>query len=112
MKKLFLKKTYYVPVQQRPLPSLGLCLLMDFLGYASFAIPIFGELLDFIWAPISAIIFWKIFGFRKGFFGGMFNFFEEIMPGLDFIPTFTINWMLLYFRRNKEALTIRPFIHK
>jgi hypothetical protein len=107
MKKLFFKnKQTDVTVVQESMPSLALCLIMDLLGYASFAIPILGELLDIVWAPVSAIIFWRIFGFRKGFAGGMFSFFEELMPGLDFIPTFTINWFLVYFRRNKEVLNI------
>jgi hypothetical protein len=51
-----------------------------------------------------------MFGFKRGFFGGAFSFFEELMPGLDFIPTFTISWALVYFKRNKEALTVRPVI--
>ena len=39
----------------------------------------------------------------KGLFGGAFSFFDELMPGLDFIPTFTIAWVLQYFRRGKPA---------
>lgn len=110
MKQLFRKKAAVVVETQKPMPSLVLCLLMDFIGYASYAVPFFGEFLDLLWAPVSAIIFWRMFGFRKGFFGGVFSFLEELTPGLDFIPTFTINWVLLYFKRNKEALSLRPFI--
>ena len=95
------------PQKQKPLPSLVSCLLMDAIGTAVILIPVAGEI---IWAPISAFIYWRMFGFRKGFFGGVFSFFEELIPGLDFIPTFTISWVLLYFKRNKEALAIRPFI--
>jgi hypothetical protein len=107
---LFRKQKPLVTVQQKPLPSLLACILFDFIGYSSYAVPFFGEFLDFLWAPVSAIIFWKMFGFRKGFFGGVFSFIEELMPGLDFIPTFTINWLLLYFKRNKEALSMKPVI--
>jgi len=111
MKQLFRKKSAVVMVEsQKPMPSLLLCLLFDFVGYASYALPFFGEFLDLLWAPVSAIIFWKMFGFRKGFFGGVFSFIEELTPGLDFIPTFTINWVLLYFKRNKEALSFRSLI--
>jgi hypothetical protein len=78
---------------RKPLPSLGFCLLMDAIGCATYAIPFFGEFGDIIWAPISAIIFYRAFGGWKGAFGGLFNFFEEIMPGLDFIPSFTIMWV-------------------
>ena len=111
MIQLFKKRSAAVVTkEEKPMPSLIACLLFDFIGYASYAVPFFGEFLDLAWAPVSAIIFWKMFGFRKGFLGGMFSFLEELTPGLDFIPTFTINWVLLYFKRNKEALSIRPLI--
>jgi len=93
--------------QKATTPSLLFCIVMDLIGYASFAIPLFGEVLDLAWAPISAMIFYRTFGGWKGAFGGMFNFVEEILPGLDFIPTFTITWVWKnYFSRkgaDKEA---------
>lgn len=113
MKQLFFRKQsnpVVVMEKATPMPSLLACLLFDFIGYATYAVPFFGEFLDILWAPVSAIIFWKMFGFRKGFFGGVFSFVEELMPGLDFIPTFTINWLLVYFKRNKEALSFRSLI--
>ena len=110
MKQLFGKQSSLVTVQEKPMPSLVACLFFDFIGYASYGVPFLGEFLDVLWAPLSAIIFWKMFGFKKGFVGGAFSFFEELMPGLDFIPTFTINWFLVYFKRNKEALSVRPVI--
>jgi len=73
--------------------SLLFCILMDFIGYASYAVPFFGEFSDILWAPISALIFYRTFGGWKGAFGGMFNFVEELLPGLDFIPTFTLTWV-------------------
>ncbi|MCH5691003.1 hypothetical protein LWM68_46335 [Niabella sp. W65] len=78
----------------RKSPSLLFCIIMDAVGYLSFAIPGVGEFSDVIWAPISAIIFAKTFGGAKGVFGGVFNFIEEIMPGMDIIPSFTIMWFL------------------
>jgi hypothetical protein len=110
MIQLFKKRSAIVVKEQKPLPSLLACLVFDFIGYASYAVPFLGEFLDIVWAPVSAIIFWNLFGFKKGFFGGMFSFVEELMPGLDFIPTFTINWALVYFKRNKEALSAQPAI--
>ncbi len=107
---LFGKQPAVVTVKQKPMPSLLACLLFDFIGYASYGVPFFGEFLDFLWAPLSAIIFWKMFGFKKGFLGGAFSFFEELMPGLDFIPTFTISWFLLYSKRNKEVVSVRPAV--
>ncbi|MGN6400094.1 MAG: hypothetical protein ACTHMD_06565 [Flavisolibacter sp.] len=104
MKKLFFKKEVkYLPLESRPLPSLLTCLLMDFIGSAVIVVPVLGEL---IWAPISAFLFWRMFGFRKGFLGGVFSFIEELIPGIDFIPTFTIMWFIQYARRKKETLSV------
>ena len=75
-------------------PALWACILMDLLGCASYAVPILGEVSDVIWAPISAIIFYRMFGGSIGSFGSVFNFMEELFPGLDFIPTFTISWVV------------------
>ncbi len=80
---------------------------MDLLGYVSYAIPVLAEFTDLIWAPVSGFIFFKLFGGWKGAFGGVFNFIEELMPGLDFIPSFTIVWLYTYFRQPKN-LSIQP----
>lgn len=72
--------------------SLLFCILMDAVGYATYAIPFLGEFADVVWAPVSAFIFFKTFGGWKGAFGGLFNFVEELLPGVDFIPSFTIMW--------------------
>jgi len=82
-------------------PSLIFCLLMDFIGYASYSIPVLGELTDVIWAPLSALIFFVTFGGWKGAIGGVFDFVEEILPGTDFIPSFTIMWFLQRLGRKK-----------
>jgi hypothetical protein len=104
MKKLFLKTvSSYKPVPVKRLPSLGACLVMDLIGSATIMIPVLGEI---IWAPISAVIFWRMFGFRKGFFGGIFSFIEELIPGIDFIPTFTIMWFIQYARSKKQQLNM------
>ena len=81
-------------MKQQTTTSLIFCVLMDFIGYATYAIPGFGEFGDIIWAPISALIFYKTFGGWKGAFGGLFNFVEEILPGTDFIPSFTLMWFM------------------
>jgi len=67
---------------------------MDAIGYASYTVPFLGEAGDLLWAPLSALIFYKAFGGRKGVLGGLFNFAEELLPFTDFIPSFTIAWLL------------------
>ena len=80
---------------------------MDLIGYATYAIPFLGEFADIIWAPISAIIFFISFGGWKGALGGIGNFIEEILPGTDFIPSFTIMWFLQNYRRKNVSTTPR-----
>ncbi len=76
------------------LPPIGICILMDLVGMASYAFPMIAEFSDIVWAPISALIFNKLFGGRLGLIGGILNFLEEIIPFTDFIPSFTIAWFI------------------
>ncbi|MEO6133815.1 MAG: hypothetical protein ABIP35_01605 [Ginsengibacter sp.] len=81
-------------MKRNHLPNLSLCLLLDFIGMSSYIFPFVGELFDFIWAPISGILFFFLFGKKMGVFGGIFSFLEELSPGLDIIPTFTLAWII------------------
>lgn len=85
----------------RRIPSLVFCIIMDLIGYATYAIPVLGELADLVWAPFSGIVFFAAFGGWKGALGGLGNFIEEILPGTDFIPSFTIMWLLQTHKRKK-----------
>jgi hypothetical protein len=73
-------------------PSLFFCILMDFIGYFTYALPVLGEFGDLVWAPLSAYIFYNTFGAGKAVIGSVVNFIEEALPFTDFIPTFTIMW--------------------
>jgi len=87
--------------------SLLFCIVMDIIGYATYAIPVLGEVGDLFWAPLSGIIFFAVFGGWKGAMGGIFNFVEELMPGLDFIPSFTLMWVLRNFGKNQTTVVSR-----
>jgi hypothetical protein len=80
------------------LPSIAICLLLDLAGMLTYTLPALGEFADIVWAPISAIMFYKLFGGRLGTVGSVFNFLEEIVPFTDFIPSFTIAW---FIRKNE-----------
>ncbi len=69
---------------------LVLSLLLDAVGCISFAIPLIGDFSDIIWAPIAAIISYKMFGEKRGKFTALTTFTEEILPFTDIIPSFTI----------------------
>ncbi len=88
----------YIPIK----PSLLFCIIMDAIGYISFTLPILGEFSDIIWAPVSAYVFYKTFGGVRGLFGGIFNFIEEALPFVDFIPSFSIMWFLEKNRGKKS----------
>ena len=76
------------------LPNIAICIVMDLVGMASYVFPLFAEISDFVWAPISALIFNKLFGGRLGAIGGVLNFLEEVIPFTDIIPSFTIAWFI------------------
>lgn len=86
-------------------PSLLLCLVMDAVGYTTYAVPFLGEFADVLWAPVSAVIFYRTFGGLKVTFGSLFNFAEELLPWTDFVPSFTLMWVWNYFNRKKAIET-------
>jgi hypothetical protein len=88
-------------------PSLIFCILMDIVGYATYAIPGLGEFADILWAPISSIIFMRTFGGWKGALGGVGNFIEEILPGMDFIPSFTIMWFIQNTQKKNNVAAVK-----
>ncbi|MGC4035024.1 MAG: hypothetical protein QM764_03615 [Chitinophagaceae bacterium] len=89
-------------METKKINSLLFCVLMDLIGCATYAVPGFGEIGDIFWAPVSAFIFYKMFGGWKGATGGIFNFIEEVLPGTDFIPTFTLMWLWQNARQSKK----------
>jgi hypothetical protein len=88
-------------------PSLIFCILMDVIGYATYAIPVLGEFGDILWAPLSSILFVISFGGWKGILGGAGNFIEEILPGTDFIPSFTIMWFIQHMQRSNNTAAVK-----
>ena len=53
--------------------SLLFCIVMDIIGCLTYAVPGVGEFADVVWAPVSAIIFYKTFGGWKGALGSIFS---------------------------------------
>lgn len=79
---------------KRKLPSLKTCIILDVIGCLNYILLPLGP----IWAFLSGVIFYFMFGKKFGFMGGIFTFIEELLPGVDFIPTFTIAW---FIRKNE-----------
>ena len=91
--------------EKRYLPNLSVCIFLDLIGMSSFVCPFLAEFTDVIWAPVSAMIFTKLFGGRLGLIGGVLNFLEEILPFTDIIPSFTIAW---FIRKHANAGMLSP----
>lgn len=86
--------------------KLALGLLFDALGYVSFLIPGVGAFGDLFWAPASAYLMTKMYKGKKGKIAAAISFIEEIMPGLDIIPTFTLMWLYTYVFKTSAQETI------
>ncbi|MCI5059131.1 MAG: hypothetical protein MRY83_23665 [Flavobacteriales bacterium] len=88
------KSTYEAKVQPaNKYALLGISIFMDIVGWATYAVPILGEGFDLVWAPVSAFLLFRMYGKKEGLAGGMLQFVEELTPGLDFIPTYTLVWL-------------------
>jgi hypothetical protein len=82
---------------------LGICLLMDAIGMLTYLIPGIAETMDLVWAPISSMILYWLFGDKiEGKIGSLVSFAEELSIGFDFIPTFTIVWFLRFVIRKDQ----------
>ena len=76
---------------QAKLTKLLVSILIDLVGIATYALPAVGEVGDLAWAPVSAYLVYSLYGNRL--LAGL-AFAEELLPGLDIIPTATIAWIL------------------
>lgn len=87
--------------------KLYLGLLFDAIGMLSFAIPLIGDFSDIVWAPLAAWLMTRMYKGKIGKGAGIVTFLEEIIPGLDVIPTFTIMWLYTYvFNKSTGETTV------
>ena len=86
--------------------NLVLGLLFDGIGMSSLLIPGLGDILDVIWAPLAGWLMTRMYKGNVGKAAGVITFIEEIVPGLDVIPTFTSMWIYTYFLSGKNKKNI------
>ena len=80
--------------------KLLLSILFDIIGFFTF--------IDIVWAPLSGYLMAKMYKGSKGKIAGIISFLEEIIPGLDIIPTFTIMWFITYvFSKEEKTIDIK-----
>lgn len=82
--------------------NLILSLLFDGIGMLSFAIPFVGEFSDVIWAPLAGWLMTRLYKGTLGQAAGVFTFVEELVPGMDAIPSFTLMWVYTYLIKGKS----------
>lgn len=82
--------------------KLILSLIFDGIGMFTYLVPIFGEAIDVVWAPISGILLMLMYKGTVGKIAGLFGTIEELIPFTDMIPTFTITWFYTYIIRREQ----------
>ena len=77
-------------------------IILDLIGMSTMVIPFAGLFIDLLWAPYAAKQMKDMYKGKQGKIAAVIVFIEEILPGLDFIPTFTLMW-LYTFVWNKQT---------
>ncbi len=77
--------------------------LFDLAGMATYAIPFVGPFLDIAWAPIAAKQMRQMYPGKKGKLASILVFLEEILPGTDLIPSFTLMWLYTFVWKSTAA---------
>lgn len=97
-----MEKEHQLKYDRKKYRMLIASIIFDIIGVLTYIAPVVGEVFDLIWAPVSALLVFIMYRKHYGSVGGVFSFFEEILPGADFIPTFTIMWLLRYYVFERE----------
>ena len=79
-------------------------ILYDLIGMASYFIPVVGPFLDLLWAPFAASQMTKMYPGTRGKVAGVIVFLEELSPGLDIIPTFTLTWLYVFVWKGEKTI--------
>lgn len=77
-------------------------IIFDLVGMASYIIPGIGEFTDIGWAPVAGYLMTKLYPGKTGVTAGIITTIEELVPGLDIIPTFTITWIYTYVIKKED----------
>ncbi len=82
--------------------KLLISIVLDLVGMATYFIPELGEIIDVVWAPLSAYLLVKLYKNKVSKYAAAVGFVEEILPFTDFVPTFTITWVISYVSDRKN----------
>jgi len=79
-------------------------IILDLIGMSTMLIPFVGPFIDIIWAPYAAKQMNTMYEGRQGKIASLIVFIEELLPGLDFIPTFTLMWLYTFVWKKQPVL--------
>ena len=88
--------------KKNPFSYLILSVLFDAIGMLSYLIPFFGEFSDIVWAPISGWLMSKMYSSKQGKIAAVIQTVEELIPGFDVIPTFTLMWIYTFVLKKQD----------
>ena len=89
-------------IKKNPFSYLILSILFDAIGMLSYLIPFFGEFSDIVWAPISGWLMSKMYSSKQGKIAAVIQTVEELIPGFDVIPTFTLMWIYTFVLKKQD----------
>ena len=81
-------------------------LVYDAIGMSTYAIPLIGPFLDLLWAPYAAKKMGEMYPGKKGKIASVLLFIEEILPGTDMVPTFTLMWIYTYVWQARKVNSV------
>jgi len=93
-------------IKKKKYKLLLLGILFDGIGMLSLLMPGIGEFTDLIWAPIAGWLMTRMYKGNPGKIAGFIAFIEEIVPGLDVIPSFTLMWLYTYVFKADNEISI------
>lgn len=85
-------------------------IIYDAIGMVTYLIPVAGPFLDLLWAPYAAKKMSEMYSGRKGKIASILVFIEEILPGTDIIPTFTLMWLYTFVWSSEKSANPKEII--
>lgn len=79
-------------------------IILDLIGMSTMLIPFMGPFIDIIWAPYAAKQMSNMYEGRQGKIASVIVFIEELLPGLDFIPTFSLMWLYTFVWKKQQVI--------
>ena len=87
---------------KNPITYLVVSILLDAIGMLSYLIPFSGEFSDFFWSSLSGWNMSRMYSNKQGKVAAVVQTMEELIPGFDVIPTFTIMWIYTFVLKKKS----------